>query len=59
MLFLFKKKSEADKKLLSALRKMETLKVTADGAVSVDPYEVVKKSAFIDARYKAKKAIAK
>lgn len=58
MLFLFRKKTEADKELFAALRMMETLKVTADGAISVDPNEVVKKQSFINARDRVKRAIA-
>lgn len=58
MLFLFKKKTDADKQLFAALRQMETLKVTSNGAISVDPNEIVRKQSFINARDKVKRAIA-
>lgn len=58
MLFLFKKKTDEDKELFSALRQMDTLKVTSSGAISVDPNEVVKKTSFINAKAKVKRAIA-
>lgn len=57
MLFLFKKKTDEDRELFSALRQMETLKVTSSGAISVDPNEIVKKASFINAKARVKRTI--
>lgn len=57
MLFLFKKKSKSDEQFFTALRKMETLKVSDGGGVSVSPHEIINRPEFIAAREKARKAI--
>lgn len=43
--------------MLDALRKMETLKVSEGGAISVSPSEVVKRKDFVEAKMNIVKAI--
>lgn len=54
---LFKRKSKEDEEMLSALRKMETLKVSKEGAISVSPHEIVNRREFKESKEKVRKAI--
>ena len=52
MLFLFRKPSKEQMEMFNDLLKMETLKVSDDGEISVSPSEIVKREEFIHAKLK-------